>query len=113
MAKKKTFSSPIVYSTDENYRPQQDQDNSVITLPPENQNLKISIDKKLRAGKVVTLITGFAGRDTDLEDLTRRLKNFCGAGGSFKNGDIIVQGDNKEKIFQWLQKNGYRQARKI
>ena len=74
---------------------------------------EISIDKKQRAGKTVTLIDGFNGTENDLEELCRKLKNHSGTGGSAKDGIIIIQGDQREKILHWLIKNGYTQSRKI
>jgi len=109
MTKKKiTSSSPFVYSTDPTFIVQQNEQQSVITLPAEHQKLKVSLDKKQRAGKVVTLVTGFEGKQEDMLELSKQLKSLCGTGGSVKDDVIIVQGDNKQKIFQWLQKNGYK-----
>lgn len=82
------------------------------TIEPAQQKLKIRLDTKHRAGKAVTLVEGFIGTTADLEDLGKKLKSFCGTGGSVKDGEIIVQGDNREKILQWLQKNGYRSSKK-
>ena len=114
MSKRKISSSPFVYSTDPAFISQQNkQEESITTLPPEHQKLKVSLDKKQRAGKVVTLITGFEGKEEDMLNLSKQLKSVCGTGGSVKNDTIIVQGDNKQKIFQWLQKNGYGQVRII
>jgi translation initiation factor 1 len=75
--------------------------------------MKILLDTKQRAGKVVTLITGFVGTAQDLEDLCKKLKSFCGTGGSAKDGEIILQGDHRAKVLQWLQKNGYTKTRKV
>lgn len=82
------------------------------TIEPAQQKLKIRLDTKHRAGKAVTLVEGFIGTTADLENLGKKLKSFCGTGGSVKDGEIIVQGDNREKILQWLQKNGYRSSKK-
>jgi len=112
MNKKKSYSSPLVYSTDPTFIPQQDKEN-VITLPAEHQQLKVSVDKKHRAGKVVTLIMGFAGKEEDLEQLGKELKAFCGTGGSIKDGIIIIQGDNRDKICQRLLIRGFKQVKKI
>ena len=109
--KKLSSSSPIVYSTDPFFIKEGNK-NVTATLPVEQQQLKITLDKKQRAGKVVTLITGFEGKEEDLEKLSKQLKTFCGTGGSVKENAIIVQGDNKEKVFQWLYKNGYKLTRK-
>jgi translation initiation factor 1 len=83
------------------------------TLQPREQKLRVKLDTKQRAGKAVTLVTGFSGAVADLEDLGKKLKSFCGTGGSVKDGEIIVQGDNREKVLQWLLKNGYTSSKKI
>lgn len=108
--KNKTDKHGFVYSTDPNFNFERQQD-SVETLLPSQQKLKVSLDKKQRAGKSVTLIKGFVGKDEDLQDLGKRLKTFCGTGGSTKDSEIIIQGDQREKVLQWLGKNGYSLAR--
>ena len=109
MAKKRPDSKGFVYSTDPNFRFEEENENSE-TLSPAQQKLKIKLDTKHRAGKAVTLIGGFIGRDGDLQDLGKKLKTFCGTGGSAKDGEIIIQGDQRDKVLQWLKKNGYSQA---
>jgi translation initiation factor 1 len=104
--------SGLVYSTDPDFKLEQTDDTEQDTLPPAKQKLKILLDKKRRAGKIVTLIEGFVGTTADREDLGKKLKTFCGTGGSVKDGEIIVQGDNRDKVMQWLQKNGYINTRK-
>ena len=108
---KRKISSPFVYSTNLEFIAEQNKEESIATLSPAHQKLKIGLDKKQRAGKVVTLITGFEGKEGDLLNLSKQLKTLCGTGGSVKDSTIIIQGDNKQKIFEWLQKNGYAQAR--
>jgi translation initiation factor 1 len=113
MAKKKSsFSSPLVYSTDPSFIKDEPIEIKT-TLPAADQKLKVMADKKHRAGKVVTSITGFEGTQQDIEQLGKELKYFCGTGGSVKDGVIIIQGDNKEKIFQKLLSKGYRQSKKL
>lgn len=103
----------IVYSTNPNFQHEDDDDMEMETLAPEEQELKVMIDRKQRKGKSVTLITGFEGSDEDLQELGKTLKQKCGVGGSAKNGEIIVQGENKEKIFELLLKMGYRKTKKV
>ena len=110
--KNKPDSRGFVYSTDPGFQFEPEQSNTE-TLPPAQQKLKVRLDTKHRAGKAVTLVEGFAGTDEDLQDLGKKLKSFCGTGGSAKDGEIIVQGDQREKVLQWLLKNGYKQTRKI
>ena len=113
MAKTKLNSlGGLVYSTDPNFKPQQEDKDEQETISPALQKLVVRLDTKHRAGKAVTLIEGFIGLLSDTEELGKKLKGFCGTGGSVKDGDIIVQGDNRDKILQWLHKNGYTAARK-
>ena len=109
MAKKKLDSRGFVYSTDPNFHFEQENEKGE-TLSAARQKLKVRLDKKHRAGKAVTLIEGFTGTDEDLEALGKKLKTFCGTGGSVKDGEIIIQGDQRDKVLQWLKKNGYSQA---
>lgn len=114
MAQKKINSlGGLVYSTDPDFKPLENNFEEQETLLPAQQKIKIRLDKKHRAGKAVTLIEGFTGKEADMEDLGKKLKTFCGTGGSVKDGEIIVQGDNRSKVLQWLQKNGYSNAKKI
>lgn len=109
--KNKPDTRGFVYSTDPNFSFEEEQSTKE-TLSPAQQKLKIRLDTKHRAGKAVTLVDGFAGKEEDLEELGKKLKSFCGTGGSAKNGEIIVQGDQREKVLQWLIKNGYKQVKK-
>ena len=105
MQKKKINSlGGLVYSTDPNFKLEEDNIDEQETLPPGKQKLSIVLDKKQRAGKAVTLITGFIGKESEMEVLGKQLKSFCGTGGSVKEREIIVQGDNRDKVLQWLQK---------
>jgi len=113
MAKNKISTSGIVYSTDPDFKPFNEAEENTISLKPAEQKLKIRLDTKHRGGKAVTLLEGFSGSDTEKEDIGKKLKTFCGTGGSVKDGEIIVQGDQREKVLQWLLKNGYKQSKKI
>jgi len=106
MNKKKINNNGIVYSTDPDFRQTEDSP-AEETLPAKQQRLKVRLDTKQRAGKAVTLIEGFVGKKDDLEDLGKKLKTHCGTGGSVKDGEIIIQGDQRDKITQWLTRNGY------
>lgn len=97
----------VVYSTNPNFNYEMDDDEEPVTLDKTKQNLRVSIDKKNRGGKVVTLITGFVGTENDLKKLGKLLKSKCGVGGSAKDSEIIVQGDFKTKIIELLIKEGY------
>lgn len=108
MSKKKSSSGGIVYSTDPSFKPMEEEYNEQPTLPPAQQQLKIKLDTKHRGGKTVTLVDGFIGMNDDLESLSKQLKAFCGTGGSAKDGQIIIQGDQRQGVLQWLQKNGYK-----
>ena len=112
MSKKKPNKGGIVYSTDSSFSFEQENEN-VNTLAAEQQKLRIRLDTKQRAGKAVTLVTGFIGKEEDIQDLGKKLKNFCGTGGSAKDGEILVQGDQRDKVLQWLLKNGYKNSKKI
>jgi translation initiation factor 1 len=107
MKKKKDDLSTIVYSTDPDFTSTPDQE-TVITLPPGQQSLRVTLESKHRAGKTVTLVLGFVGSESDLEELGKKLKNHCGTGGSAKDGEVILQGDQREKVKLWLLKNNYK-----
>jgi translation initiation factor 1 len=101
----------IVYSTDNSFEYIHTPGNEADTLPAAQQNLKVQLDKKSRGGKQVTLVTGFVGTQADLESLSKKLKAKCGVGGSAKDGEILIQGDFRDKIVQLLQADGYKAKR--
>lgn len=101
----------VVYSTSTDFEFSYQQDSEAETLPPKQQNLKVMLDKSMRAGKQVTLVTGFVGTSADLETLGKMLKSKCGVGGSVKDGEVIIQGDMRDKILQVLSKEGYKAKR--
>ena len=103
----------IVYSTNPDYHYQKEDEESEATLPKEKQLLRVSLDKRNRKGKAVTLVTGFRGSEEDLQELGKLLKMRCGVGGSAKEGEIIVQGDHRTKVLDILQNEGYAKARII
>lgn len=98
----------IVYSTNADFEYKLNIEQEAETLPANQQSLRVELDKKQRAGKKVTLITGFVGKDADLQVLAKVLKNKCGVGGSAKEGEIIIQGDFRPKIAEILTKEGYK-----
>ena len=102
----------FVYSTDPEFK-FEDENRSIDSLLPARQKLKVRLDTRNRGGKAVTLVEGFSGKEEELETLGKNLKSYCGTGGSVKEGIIIIQGDQREKVMQWLQKNGYKNARNI
>jgi translation initiation factor 1 len=112
MGKNKKNREGIVYSTNDDFEYDYDESFEEETLPPTEQNLKVQLDKKARAGKKVSLITGFVGTAEDLKDLGKLLKSKCDVGGSAKDGEILIQGDFRDKIVETLTKEGYK-AKKV
>ncbi|MFM9911256.1 MAG: translation initiation factor [Chitinophagaceae bacterium] len=110
--KNKPDNRGIVYSTDPAFKFEEDsiEPNSVV---PARQKLKVMLETKHRAGKAVTVVYGFVGKNEELETLGKQLKNYCGTGGSVKDGEAIVQGDQRDKVLQWLLKNGYTASKKV
>ncbi len=105
---KKKIPVGVVYSTNQDYEYSFDIDAIAETLSPDKQKLKIQLDKKSRAGKQVTIISGFVGNESDLESLSKKLKNLCGCGGSAKDGEILIQGDVRDKALNWLLAQNYK-----
>lgn len=97
----------LVYSTSQEHFENYEEEPAAETLPANHQKLRVKLDSKQRAGKVVTLVEGFIGTNDDLETLSKKLKTKCGTGGSAKDGLIIIQGSYKEKITGWLKEWGY------
>jgi len=112
MSKNKKNRKGVVYSTnpDHDYEYQSDEEGT--TLPAQQQRLYVLIDRKQKKGKPVTLVTGFEGHTGDLKDLGKMLKSKCGVGGAVKNGEIMIQGDNREKVIKLLLDAGYSQTKK-
>lgn len=98
---------PFVYSTNPDFSLQPEDDRTVETLPPSRQKLTVYLDRRNRGGKQVTIVKGFVGREEDLSDLGRRLKSRCGTGGSVKDGEILIQGDCRDKVTAFLTASGY------
>jgi len=113
MAKKNDWKKRegIVYSTESEFSYQYQKPEESDTLPPGQQNLRVSLDKSGRAGKQVTLISGFTGTEKDLDSLAKILKSKCGVGGSVKEGNVLIQGDLRDKVVQILQAQGYKTKR--
>lgn len=101
----------VVYSTNPDFDYTVEQKEEPNTLPPQQQKLRVQIDRKNRGGKVVTLITDFVGTKDDLKGLEKMLKSKCGVGGSSKDGEIIIQGEFRERIVDLLKKEGYTQTK--
>ena len=110
MSKKNNTNSPFVYSTDPNYLPSSEAEKQE-TLEPAQQPLRVILETKHRAGKTVTIVYGFIGSEEDMNALGKGLKNHCGTGGSVKDGEIIIQGDHRQKVFQYLKAKGYQKAK--
>ena len=102
----------VVYSTNPDYEYDFEEKENVETLEPGQQKLRIFIDRKMRKGKEVTIVESFIGSEEDLKDLGKTLKSKCGVGGSVKDGEIIIQGNQKDKVFDLLVKMGYTNSKK-
>ena len=109
--KNKTDKNGFVFSTDPNFRFEAEEQEVKETLIPAQQKLRVRLESKHRGGKTVTILQSFIGKAEDLEDLGKKLKNYCGTGGSVKDGEVIIQGDLRDKILQVLTKEGYKAKR--
>jgi len=101
----------VVYSTNPDFTYETDETNEAETLPRQQQKLRVAMEKKGRGGKTVTLVRGFVGTEDDLKELGKLLKTRCGVGGSAKDGEIIIQGDFKQRIIELLKAEGYTQTK--
>src|SRR6187397_2937819 len=107
MSKKNKGRINVVYSTNPDFKFEEEKNNAQNTLPPAQQNLKVFLDR-IGGGKMISRVSGFVGTSDDLETLTKTLKQRCGVGGNAKDGEILIQGDNREKIVTLLAKEGYK-----
>jgi len=98
----------MVYSTNPDFEYEKENEPEEETLLPQQQHLKVSIDRKKRKGKSVTLVTGFVGSEDDLKDLGKMLKTKCGVGGTVKDGEILIQGEFRERVMELLKAEGYK-----
>jgi translation initiation factor 1 len=101
----------VVYSTNPDFNYQTDEEPEVDTLPRQQQRLRVIIEKKGRGGKTVTVVTGFVGSEDDLKELGRMLKSKCGVGGSAKDGEVLIQGECKQRVIDLLKAEGYTQTK--
>ncbi len=108
---KKKTNEELVYSTNSELNFEEEATQTE-TLKPQQQKLRIFLDKKQRGGKKVSLISGFVGNDADLQELGKALKSSCGTGGSVKDGEILIQGDFRDRLLELLLKKGYSQTKK-
>ena len=99
--------SGVVYSTDPDFEYADASENEADTLAPAQQDLRIWLDRK-GGGKVITVVRGFIGKSSDLEDVGKLLKSLCGSGGTVKDFEVLIQGDHRDKIITWLQGKGYK-----
>lgn len=113
MSNKNKHRQGIVYSTDPDFRPEEsDSGYEEETISPDKQKLRVIIERKHRGGKDVTIVLGFTGTLQDMEDIGKKLKTHCGTGGSVKDGEILVQGDHRDKVVKYLIDKGFSQTKR-
>ncbi len=112
MAKQKKEKINVVYSTNPDFNFQFDEEEEIETLSKAQQQLYVSIDRKQRGGKEVTLVEGFVGKEDDLKELGKLLKSKCGVGGTVKDKEILIQGNFRDKVFDLMTKEGYKVKKK-
>jgi translation initiation factor 1 len=113
MSKKDKQKVNIVYSTNPNFSFDEEDQDEIETLDKQKQQLKVYIDRKQRKGKSVTIVSGFIGNDEDLDDLAKTLKTKCGVGGNAKDGEILIQGELRDKVYDLLISLGFTKTKKI
>lgn len=101
----------VVFSTNPDFDYDNDKEEEQESLPANQQDLRVMLDKKKRKGKAVTLVTGFVGSDDDLKVLGKKLKSKCGVGGTVKDGEILIQGDFRQRVMDLLKADGYKVKR--
>ena len=101
----------VVYSTNPDFTYSDEEKQEVPTLPENQQKLRIAMERSGRGGKTVTIVRGFIGKEDDMEKLAKKLKQKCGVGGSVKDGEIIIQGDHRQRLVEMLKADGYTQTR--
>jgi translation initiation factor 1 len=102
----------FVYSTNPNYTPEADEPENIVSIPAKKQVLRVRLEKKNRGGKSVSIISGFVGSDDELKELGKKIKTKCGVGGAVKEGEILIQGDFRDRILNLLQELGYNNVKK-
>ncbi|MCB0380891.1 MAG: translation initiation factor [Flavobacteriales bacterium] len=113
MSKKDKTRVNVVYSTNPNFNFEEEEFNEIETPENQQQQLKVFVDRKQRKGKSVTIVSGFEGSEEDMQNLAKTLKTKCGVGGNAKDGEILIQGELKDKVYDLLINLGYTKTKKI